>query len=162
MPTAPADRFTLAPRIATTKPPALKSSPTTQQILPKNSFSASSRPSSLCTDLLHIALHSSGPFVLRSGYRSLLGCEIQEAIPVGVHLLSHRFLLGTVFVKVFDAPLEELGEGQSGEHQDQHHAQQAPDGYDYAAPPALAPAPTPTDHRYPPLRATRRTRTRPG
>jgi hypothetical protein len=39
-----------------------------------------------------------------------------------------------VFVKVFDAPLEELGEGQSGEHQDQHHAQQAPDGYDYAAP----------------------------
>src|SRR5215210_9521250 len=49
MPTAPADRFTLAPRSATTKPPALKSSPTTQQILPKSSFSASSRSSPLPT-----------------------------------------------------------------------------------------------------------------
>src|ERR687894_1695819 len=47
MPTAPADRFTLAPRSATTKPPALKSSPTTQEILPKSNFSASSRSSPL-------------------------------------------------------------------------------------------------------------------
>src|SRR5829696_4958460 len=47
MPTAPADRFTLAPRVATTKPPALKSSPTTQEILPKSNFSASSRSSPL-------------------------------------------------------------------------------------------------------------------
>src|SRR5918994_6755845 len=47
MPTAPADRFTLAPRSATTKPPALKSSPTTQEILNKSTFSASSRSSPL-------------------------------------------------------------------------------------------------------------------
>src|SRR5215208_5740615 len=47
MPTAPADKFTLAPRSATTKPPALKSSPTTQEILPKSNFSASSRSSPL-------------------------------------------------------------------------------------------------------------------
>src|SRR5919112_1168052 len=47
MPTAPADRFTLAPRSATTKPPALKSSPTTQEILPTSNFSASSRSSPL-------------------------------------------------------------------------------------------------------------------
>src|SRR5688500_6519451 len=47
MPTAPADRFTLAPRSATTKPPALKSSPTTQEILPKSTFSVSSRSSPL-------------------------------------------------------------------------------------------------------------------
>src|SRR5918992_3385712 len=47
MPTAPADRFTLAPRSTTTKPPALKSSPTTQEILPKSNFSASSRSSPL-------------------------------------------------------------------------------------------------------------------
>src|SRR5918994_217312 len=37
----------LAPRSATTKPPALKSSPTTQEILPKSNFSASSRSSPL-------------------------------------------------------------------------------------------------------------------
>src|SRR5918993_3832735 len=49
MPTAPADRFTLAPRSATTKPPVLKSSPTTQEILPKSNFSARMRSSPLLT-----------------------------------------------------------------------------------------------------------------
>src|ERR671912_1340316 len=52
MPTAPADRFTLAPRSAPTKPPALKSSPMTQEILPKSNFSASSRSSPLTMLLL--------------------------------------------------------------------------------------------------------------
>src|SRR5215213_8295971 len=47
--TAPADRFTLVPRIAKTMPPVPKSNPTTQQILPKSNFSASSRSSPLLT-----------------------------------------------------------------------------------------------------------------
>src|SRR5215204_1084487 len=47
MPTAPPDRLTLAPRSATTKPPALTRSPPTQEILPKSNFSASSRSSPL-------------------------------------------------------------------------------------------------------------------
>src|SRR5215218_4594809 len=66
IPTAPADRFTLAPRVATTKPPALMSSPITQQILPKSSFS---KPSclSLCTvpSCCISSYLSSGLFVLR-------------------------------------------------------------------------------------------------
>src|SRR5215212_6362063 len=63
MPTAPADRFTLWPRIATTKPPAPKSSPTRQQILPNSSFSMPSCLS-LCTvpSCSISCFLSSGPF----------------------------------------------------------------------------------------------------
>src|SRR5918994_4107156 len=83
MPTAPADRFTLAPRSATTKPPALKSSPTTQEILPKSNFSASSRSSPLTMlPLISSRLPSwfLGSRVLRPQFR------LQELPPSRKHL----------------------------------------------------------------------------
>src|SRR5215210_7748066 len=51
-PTAPAETLSLAPRSAKRMPPAPTRRPTTQQILPKNSFSAAWRPSRLPTSSL--------------------------------------------------------------------------------------------------------------
>src|SRR5918998_711589 len=115
MPTAPADRFTLAPRMATTKPPAPRSSPTTQQILPKSSFS---KPSclSLCTvpSSCISSYLSSGPFVLRCTQVPdvSFSSRVRSSKQYPTWRLSsepYRSLLGPLFIEGFDALLENLG-----------------------------------------------------
>src|SRR5215218_7430048 len=131
MPTAPADRFTLAPRIATTKPPVLKSSPMTQQILPKSSFSKPSRPStrpvsSCCISSAFLPAPTySGPHIL---FSSRVRSRKQSRLTLAycAPSLPLRYSLR----KGVDALLEKLGQGQPREHQDRQHAQQVTDGHD--------------------------------
>src|SRR5215218_1889372 len=115
IPTAPADRFTLAPRVATTKPPAPKSSPMTQQILPKSSFS---KPSclSLCTvpSSCISSYLSSGLFVLRCTQVPdvSLSTGVRSSKRSPTWRLSsepYRSLLGPLLIEGFDPLLEKLG-----------------------------------------------------
>src|SRR5215208_3793136 len=115
MPTAPADRFTLWPRIATTKPPAPKSSPTTQQILPNSSFSMPSCLS-LCTvpSCSISSFLSSGLFVLGCTQVPdiLFSSGVRSSKRYPTKRLSsepYRSLLGRLFVEGFRRPSRESG-----------------------------------------------------
>src|ERR687897_1009591 len=78
-------------------PPALISKPTTQQTLPKSSFSASSRLSpcvilSSCISSLLL----SDPSYSGSGHCSLLGCDPESGSTWRLSSLGYRSLLGTL------------------------------------------------------------------
>src|SRR5215217_5945631 len=110
IPTAPADRFTLAPRMATTKPPVLKSSPIKQQILPNSSFSKPLRPSTRPVPSCCISSRlSSGPYVLGSGYLVYSRVRARKQSRLTLVFCAPSLPLRHSLRKGVDALLEKLG-----------------------------------------------------
>src|SRR5215218_2326900 len=153
MPTAPADRFTLAPRVATTKPPAPKSSPKTQQILPNSSFSMPSCLS-LCTvpSCSISCFLSSGPFSC-SGPDISFSSRARSGSDPGWRSSSepYRFLWARSWWRVSLLFWSSRAKASPENAKIGVTPVRHPLGTYYAAPPA--PSPTPTYHSRPPLRS---------